>query len=731
MNTMPNGINGNPSSDSTIENKLVEPKELWQELPFGMICLDLRSHILHMNPQAESLLGPAKVLIDQPFHGLCVDDLAMDGLMRSLAAGSRQTFDLVLKKHPSEHIDVRIYPIVLNAHRILVLQDLNEIRALEEELRNFKIAIEAADDAIFLFDKDGLIFYINAAFEKQVGFLPEQILGRNLEDFWSAHVPPVVFTDLWQCINRGVTWAGELKCICRDRYEFDVEVRITPIHDGRQNIAGFICVQRDITHRKSLEQQLAHYSDDLEKRVEERTITLAKLHEISQLFHTTNTREKLYRLILIAATAGEAFQFNRAFLLLVNEDSDELIGKMAIGPSDPKDAGDIWHLVAQLPRKGSLSDILKVYLDNPGKGDGHVNWIVQQLSTSMANRQSILVQAIQKGKSIIVHHGKANSDYYPPLSQLLGCDNFAVIPLLLLDYPIGVLVVDNAITCSPIMEENIKMLEILAMQGALAIAHANTQEELAQKVKETEKAYSELRHSQKQLVESSKFAALGQMAATVAHEIRTPLVAIGGFANMLLKKQDPTDRNYNYLTIIRDEALRLEDVLNRLLFYAKPSTPFLEKNDLNEHVENILSFMKDEISFHEINVEVHLAPDLPSFFFDRNLIRQVFINLVQNAVQAMKNGGTLNITTANRGDWAELSIHDEGTGIPEDQIDRIFEAFYSTKHAGTGLGLHVSKRIIASHGGKIEVTSQIDKGTMATIWLPLRKENSDEKNSGH
>ncbi len=705
--------------------------ELLSLLPFGVVLLDGQYRIRYFNSVINKLVGDSFLQVMQPIHDLCLTKSESDRLQEVVKAGSTQFYEFSFRGKLSSHIPVKLQAVPIHSYTVLFIEDLSEIRTMEDELRNFEIAIESADDAILLFDESGLIFYANSAFERQVGIALEDVLGRNLQDFWSDHVPSVVYTDLWGHVRGGKTWAGELICIWRDQLSFDVEVHVTPIHNNEKEIVGYICIQRDISHRKELEQQLAGYSDNLERRVEERTITLSKLQVISHLFHTTNTMDKLLRLILIASTAGEAFRFNRAYLLLVDEEERELRGSLAVGPSDPAEAGHIWDSVERLPRKKDLLETLKILLENPMTEDQHVNWIAQQMSTSMENSHSILVQTIRKRKSIIVHKGEADVDFDPSILQLLECTDFAVIPLLVLDKPLGVLVVDNAITRHEITEDNVRMLEILATQGALAIAHARALEMLAQKVKETERAYSELRHSQEQLVEAGKFAALGQMAATVAHEIRTPLVAIGGFANMLLKKQNPEGKDYHYLNIIREEALRLEDVLNRLLFYARPSVPFMELDDFNKYIESILSFMNAEITFHEIQVHCDFEPHLEKFYFDRNLIRQVVVNLVQNAIQAMKNGGILSISTRLSENWVELTIQDTGEGIAKEQLDRIFEPFYSTKHTGTGLGLHVSQRIIYSHGGNIDIKSELDKGTEVSVRLPYRKELPDEKNTGH
>lgn len=686
-------------------------------LPLSVFVMNEEQRIIHMNAWAQRMFGEFKHWENHPVEDLCPPQTEKEVFKRHLDNTVQIPLFLTLQDYRNAPIHARIFTTRLNNRTYIFLQDNPEMASLEDELRNFKIAIHSADDAIYLFDQYGKIFFSNPAFEYQVGLPYSQILGNEVKLFWKT--TPEEFDKLWKHISNGNPWAGELVCTRGDRSTYDVELRITPIYNQTKRIVAHICVQRDITRRKEMEKQLEDYSNNLERKVEERTEALSKLHEISQLFHSADTLEKRIQLVLIAATAGETFRFNRAFLLLVDLASHQLLGRAAVGPADPEEAGKIWKTVENIPRDGTIAGAMQAYLSGVEVRDGYVNQIVRRMSTSLDNTQSIIVQALKNDRTYIIENGITTVDFDRNIINLLGTDSFAVVPLLVSKTPIGVLVVDNAITHHTISSEDVTMLEVMAAQAALAIAHADTMEELAKKVKETEMAYSELRRSQQKLVESSKFAALGQMAATVAHEIRTPLVAIGGFANMLLRKRTSDDPDFNYINIIRDEALRLEDVLTRLLFYARPSTPQKEPNDLNALVECIIHFMTNELNYNDIQVELKLSPQLPQIAFDRKLMRQVIINVVQNAIQSMENGGTLSLYTFIQDRDALLEIEDTGVGIAEENLERIFEPFFSTKHAGTGLGLHVSQRIVASHGGKLTIESRKGSGTTVSIRLPL------------
>ncbi|MEW6235107.1 MAG: ATP-binding protein [Candidatus Omnitrophota bacterium] len=698
--------------------------EVLQTSPIGVLILDEERRITWLNQEVERMLGPSGVVRGCEISALCERGEDVQPFKEYLAARNGRCMTLALKQSGDGRIHVKIHAFPRGAETLLYLENITDVSALSEELFNFKSAINSAEDAIALFDNDGLIFYTNPAFEKQMRWSADCILGMNIDRFWKESLPREACEIMWRQIREKSFWSGEVVCRRANGESFDADIRITPIKEESQAVAGFICIQRDISRQKKLEKELSMYSEILERKVDDRATALSKLHEISKLFHTEETLEKRLRLVLIAATAGETFRFNRAFLLLVNEETQWLEGKIAIGPSNPQEASSIWSEIETLPKDGTITGALQTYLAHPGRGDRYVNELVRQLSVPMPHNSSILLQSLRNKRSYIVRKSKSDVEFDADIIHKLGSDNFAVVPLLVRERPIGVLVVDNVITQRIIVGEDLKMLDVLGSQAALAIAHAHAIEALAQKVKETELAYSELRLSQQKLIESEKFAALGQMAATVAHEIRTPLVAVGGFAQQMLKTEDKSKKNYHYLQIIRDEALRLEDVLNHLLYYARPSTPLKDEQDINRFLESILTFMKAESDFNNIKVELRFDHNLPPIRFDRNQMRQVMINIFKNAFQSMEKGGTLTIATRSDEEWIYLEIRDTGEGIAPEHLNRIFEPFYSTKHSGTGLGLHVSQRIVASHGGNLSITSRLREGTTALIRLPRKGDHS-------
>lgn len=240
---------------------------------------------------------------------------------------------------------------------------------------------------------------------------------------------------------------------------------------------------------------------------------------------------------------------------------------------------------------------------------------------------------------------------------------------------------------------------------------------LAQEVESKTEA---LRQSHERLLRSERFAAVGEAAAYVSHEIKNPLMVIGGFARQLERNPEVSQTASSKLRIIIDEVRRLENFLGELRDFTRPAPPFKQEADLNELVRDVAAMMGEATQEMGVKIETKLANTLPLVNFDANQMKQVLINLVKNALEATDSGGVITISTAAWEDQVRLSVTDTGKGIQPEIMPQIFNPFFTTKKTGTGLGLAVINKIIEDHNGAITVESSKDRGTTFTISLPCQ-----------
>jgi two-component system NtrC family sensor kinase len=231
---------------------------------------------------------------------------------------------------------------------------------------------------------------------------------------------------------------------------------------------------------------------------------------------------------------------------------------------------------------------------------------------------------------------------------------------------------------------------------------------------------AELKQTQAQLVQSTKLAAIGELAANIAHEINNPLTTVLGFASFIAERLPADDPTREELGLIQEEASRARDIVRDLLQFSRQRDFMPEPADVNTVLEQVVGMVRRQGALNTVTVTEAFAPDLPMVEMDVPRIKQVFLNIINNAVYAMKGGGGLTIRTTLAGDAVRVAFEDSGPGIPADILGRIFDPFFTTKPevSGTGLGLSVSLGIVQSHGGSIDVHSDLGQGSTFTVTLP-------------
>jgi two-component system, sporulation sensor kinase E len=244
---------------------------------------------------------------------------------------------------------------------------------------------------------------------------------------------------------------------------------------------------------------------------------------------------------------------------------------------------------------------------------------------------------------------------------------------------------------------------------------------------------TEARQKTFEAIESERVQALTLLAASVAHEIGNPLNALHIHLQLMereLKKlKSPEQKNHGaeigrleqFLEVSKGEIGRLDYIITQFLQAIRPAPLQLKLASLNGVVEKTLELLRPEIENRGIAVKLKLARQLTAMPIDGTQMQQVLVNLVKNAAQAMTTGGTLTLQTGEGGDGVWVSVSDTGGGIPQEQINRIFEPFYTTKKKGSGLGLMIVQRIVRAHNGRIELESNVGRGTTFRVWLPLHE----------
>ena len=339
---------------------------------------------------------------------------------------------------------------------------------------------------------------------------------------------------------------------------------------------------------------------------------------------------------------------------------------------------------------------------------GIAGWVMQE-------RQPVLVDDVQQ-----------DPRFYDRIDQVTGLTTHSLlaVPLEYKDEVIGVIEVINKAR-ETFNQYDLEMLEALTSSAAIAIENARLYKDLQDRMQT-------LQETQAQLIHSEKMAALGRLVASIAHEINNPLQSVQTCLTLTreeLEGSQRRDKLDRYLNIVEGEIDRISAIVRRMRDFYRPARREFQMTDLHAVLESVLELAGKQLQHSEVTVERAWAIDLPEIRANPDHLKQVFLNLALNAIDAMPEGGLLRIITTldqmpvEHGQPAlpaiRLEFCDTGEGMPPETLDHLFEPFFTTKKSGSGLGLSISYGIIEAHKGQITVTSQIGLGTTFTIFLPI------------
>ena len=334
-------------------------------------------------------------------------------------------------------------------------------------------------------------------------------------------------------------------------------------------------------------------------------------------------------------------------------------------------------------------------------------------------RGSQLIQLLQRRREAIVKEELEWVPVGPETPQTietmakLGAE--ISLPIISKEKLIGIVNLGHKEDRAIYTNEDLEMLSTLANQAAIAIENA--------------RLYENLKQSQDTLRRADRLSSLGLLTAGLAHEIRNPLVAIRTFTQLLPERYDDAEFREGFQGLALKEVDRICGLINDLLSFARPSKPNVSPENVNDVVDNIARILETQAKEKNVAILREFGDNLPKVWIDREQMKQVFMNLILNAIQAMKEGGSINISTRAvsrngtqpSGDFVQIEVRDTGIGIPEENLQHIFDPFFTSKDEGSGLGLAVSHQIVQEHGGFVTVESHVGKGTAFFVHVPVGK----------
>lgn len=388
-------------------------------------------------------------------------------------------------------------------------------------------------------------------------------------------------------------------------------------------------------------------------------------------------------------------------------DINELSERLVRGTSRAVDSDKAaLYLYDAAKSRFSLSSV--VGIDNP-----------RHFSDPVLGRNDALVRALSQSRECFVREELAmtqgDNDKAQAAERMIQLGAEVAVPIMSKNKLAGILNLGRKGDGQIYSNEDLEFLSTLANQAAIAIDNA--------------RLYENLKQSQLTLRRADRLSSLGMLTAGLAHEIRNPLVAIRTFTQLLPERYDDPEFREVFQGLALKEVDRICGLINDLLSFARPSRPNMAEENLNEVVDGVARILESQAKDRDVTIAREFSTDLPRAWIDREQLKQVFMNLILNAIQAMREGGSLVIATRLSSDGddnashpcVQVEVRDTGIGIPQENLEHIFDPFFTNKDGGSGLGLSISNQIIEEHGGRILVKSRIKEGTSFFVNLPLDK----------
>jgi signal transduction histidine kinase len=435
---------------------------------------------------------------------------------------------------------------------------------------------------------------------------------------------------------------------------------------------------------------------------------LMLLYQFSNTMLSTIRLNKLTHLILTAITTPSSNLFERSILFLRNEKSNVLQGMLGV----TRQLSEGLQIVGGHDALGSRWDLSDEIISRQRSAEFCLQVRLTRIDIDGA---CPLIHQIVSGRSLC--HSDDTICHKCPTCRFIRslCSGpFAAAPLVARETTIGMIVVDNPDSARKISSDNMHFLQLVANQAGMAIENSMLNNRI-------EDAHINLRDAQERLLHGERLSAIGEMAANLAHELKNPLITIGGFAGRLLRSLPAETREHRYADTIVSEICRLEKMLAEILVFSRKPTICFSACDLEEIIQNCLASCAT--AFEDHNIKISFAGDSRpcTVSGEAHQLKQVFLNLILNSCDAMPEGGALALTLKKSpldGKSVIVTVEDTGGGIPKEMLPQIFKPFFTTKHHGTGLGLAIANRIILNHFGSIEAHN-IGQGAVFTITLPL------------
>jgi hypothetical protein len=553
---------------------------------------------------------------------------------------------------------------------------------------------------VLLLDDTMRVVAANPAVLEMLGLGEETIKGRTIDELLPAGSFPARGKRLAELLTRKSVFGDREIRIGHGANRRVVLASLAAVMGRNHTFSAAVAILTDITRERALNEALA-------RKVGELTL----LQEIGQVLARTVRLEQVLRVILAAIVHPAGLGMGTAALFLVDEAEGRLKGRLArLRPNDPRRASvDVLGL-----------ELETLAFSETSAADRVLATLVGRVNVDLGRREHPLVMALHRDKPVLIRAGGEEDVADPRLTSIVGAGPLFLAALQSQGKRLGVLLGAAGPGAPPLDEDRLALAGTVANAAAGAIARSRLHDELENRLSDLREAHGRLRHLQGELLKEERLSTLGELAAEIVHQIRNPLAVVGGFSKRLLDSIDGDDPRQADVRILVEESQRMQGILERIRQDVRLSrVPSKGHVDPHELVGAALSRYHELALEHSVQLTADVDSELPTVQGNREILLEVLDNLLRNAFDAVESGGRVRLSARQFREAVHIVVEDDGIGLTNEQLERVFEPSYTTKVGGTGLGLPLSRRLVAQCGGTLTADGRPGEGARFRIVLKV------------
>jgi PAS domain S-box-containing protein len=559
---------------------------------------------------------------------------------------------------------------------------------------------------LFVTNEYGLLEYINNEAARILGFNN----ADEARNFSLLNIEMTINCGLSEKFNKilGGEAFQKIEHRCTNRLGHFAYLNITcyPYFEETGHVTGILGIIQDVTE-----------SCQRKVKLEEANYVLSVISQVSEALASAAALDDVLRIILTGVTANQGLGFNRAFLFLINDDETCFEGKIAIGPNNPEEAHEIWARLAG--RHRTLLELLDDYRENEKNNSFSTSLRISDWKISL-DCPTVFSESMDKACGLYVARDENLTRESLEIMNRLQSDNLAVAPIIGRGKKLGIIAADNKITGKIITETRVKLLQIFANHSAVAIEHAKLYDNILERATELENINKQLAESQEQIIRAEKMSVIGELTSSIAHELRNPLMVIGGFANLMISSGIAGDDS-EYLNIILSETQRSEAVLHQVLDFSRASRTKSREIDFNALVSEAFNYFQSKIKFRQKGIKLNLTDERVTVWGNPDQLLHVLLQFMHLSAEGINDDVRTIVATHRDNSTVKLTVSFQGSKQAEACARQILDKIFDSRNGTQRLSLIVAGETIKYHGGNYGVENSTDNNPKLYVELPYMR----------